>query len=468
MNIIAAEPEEARLRRLLQSFALEAGGLGVRVTGVTGGIDDVAEKFGQQAEAMQKAAEMAEVLDGANGRIAQSVTRTLEVGRDAATRMDQSRSLVHESLSGIATLTSSVRAVESMMSALIDALSKVEEVAATIDAIARSTNMLALNATIEAARAGEAGRGFAVVANEVKQLARTTSDSTAEIQRTLARLKTTAQDLVAQSHQGAEQAEILNRNAMATGGAIEVLSKGVTEITGNIEAIAAEAVTIGERSAALRDTVRSTADAINNSSAVLDRAKSSLGDLMEAGEKLINISLDSGVETTDTPFARETMKRARLIAECLEAAIDAGQLSADAAFDCRYRPIPGTNPEQTKNGLSDFAMAHIQPIIEEALVVDPRIVYCVPMDMNGYVPTHNRRYAEPQGSNPDWNAAHSRHWRIYTDPAARAAATNTKPFSAKLYRRNLGTAQIIMMDMSSPIMVKGRHWGALRLAYKLD
>src|SRR5690606_5776265 len=42
-------------------------------------------------------------------------------------------------------------------------------------------NLLALNATIEAASAGDAGKGFAVVANEVKELARQSSDSSGRI-----------------------------------------------------------------------------------------------------------------------------------------------------------------------------------------------------------------------------------------------------------------------------------------------
>ncbi len=468
MNAISTELDNAGGRGVLERFVKEAGGLGVRLTGVAGGVDDVAERFGQQAKAMTSAAEMAEVLDAANGRILQSVGRTLDVSRDAATRMDHSQSLVNESLSGIAALTGSVRAVEAMMSVLVDALSKVERVAAGIDVIARSTNMLALNATIEAARAGEAGRGFAVVATEVKQLARTTSESTAEIQQTLGKLKATALDLVAQSRQGAEQADALSQNATATGEAIDTLSKAVSEITGNIEAIAAEAATIGERSSTLRDTVRNTADGINNSSQVLAKAKASLDDLMEAGENLINISLDSGVETTDTPFVRETMKCAGLVAQCLENAVKAGEITAEAVFDSNYRPVPGTDPQKVKNGIADFAMARLQPIIEAALAFDRRIIYCVPMDVNGYVPAHNKRYAEPPRDDPEWNLANSRHWRIYTDPAARVAATNTKPFSVKVYRRNLGATEVILMDMSAPVVVNGRHWGAVRLAYKID
>lgn len=71
------------------------------------------------------------------------------------------------------------------MDELGDAAERIGKVTETITEISEQTNLLALNATIEAARAGEAGKGFAVVANEIKDLAKQTSEATLDIKNVI-------------------------------------------------------------------------------------------------------------------------------------------------------------------------------------------------------------------------------------------------------------------------------------------
>jgi len=47
------------------------------------------------------------------------------------------------------------------------------------------------------------------------------------------------------------------------------------------------------------------------------------------------------------------------------------------------------------------------------------------------------------------------------------AGSNTAPFLLQVYRRDMGGGQFaVMKDLSAPIVVKGSHWGGLRMGYQ--
>jgi methyl-accepting chemotaxis protein len=89
--------------------------------------------------------------------------------------------------------------------------------------------------------------------------------------------------------------------------------------------------------------------------------------------------------------------------------------------------------------------------------------------VNGYLPTHNHRFSQPQRrGDPVWNAAHCRNRRIFDDRVGLAAGRSTRPFLLQSCRRDMGGGNFALMkDVSAPIFVQRRHWGGLRLAYRV-
>jgi hypothetical protein len=170
----------------------------------------------------------------------------------------------------------------------------------------------------------------------------------------------------------------------------------------------------------------------------------------------------------ERPFIEKVVSTARSISSAFEQAVASRDLTLDDLFDESYVPIPGTNPQQYRTRFLDLTDRLLPAFQEPMLNLDPRIAFCATVDRNGYLPTHNRKYSQPQGNDPVWNTANARNRRIFDDPAGLADARNTTEFLLQTYPRDMGGGKIIRMkSISAPIWVRNRHWGGLRFAMSI-
>ncbi|HYH17331.1 MAG TPA: methyl-accepting chemotaxis protein [Azospirillum sp.] len=397
---------------------------------------------------------------------ASSIART--VTERARQEVETSHDRVQQSLSDIHTLVAAVGGMESQIAGLREALERVGKVAKEIYAIAKQTNLLALNATIEAARAGEAGRGFAVVAGEVKALSTKTSEATAEIDATLKYLNEQAQRLMTESSASASKARAVSEGTVSIGAVIDTVGRAMSELTSETDKIDHAASEIGENCLELEREIGDLAVGVQLSNENLGQARDRINNLLGMGERLIGITAELDVETVDTPFIRAAQQGAAKISAAFEDALARGEIGESDLFDQTYVPVPGSNPQQFTTRAINFLDRVLPGIQEPVIAENDRVVFCVALDTNGYLPTHNRKFSQPQGPDPVWNAANCRNRRMFNDRVGLSAGRNVKPFLLQTYRRDMGGGKYALMkDVSAPVMVRGRHWGGLRVAYKV-
>ncbi len=128
-----------------------------------------------------------------------------------------------------------VRETNERVEALGSSSQEISKVIDVITSIAEQTNLLALNATIEAARAGDAGNGFAVVANEVKELAKETSQATDEIGQRIATIQSDSTDTVTAIASIASVIDSINDVQSSIATAVEQQNLAIAEIAQNVQ-----------------------------------------------------------------------------------------------------------------------------------------------------------------------------------------------------------------------------------------
>lgn len=243
----------------------------------------------QQEETSEIATAMNEMAASVQ-EVARHAAEAAEAANNAATASGEGSRVVNAAVDMIQKLASQVETAALAMEALDQKSAAIGTVLDVIRGIAEQTNLLALNAAIEAARAGEQGRGFAVVADEVRALARRTSESTDEIQRTIEQLQGESNSTVTVMQQGqtlaaeaVEQARTAGRSLGSINDSVASINDMNTQIASAAEQQSAVAEEMNQRIvniAGVADQSAQAAQETSQASANLARLAEQLRDMV--------------------------------------------------------------------------------------------------------------------------------------------------------------------------------------------
>ncbi|MDB6142744.1 MAG: chemotaxis sensory transducer [Pseudomonas sp.] len=431
--------------------------------GVAFSVRQLAGKVQSQLDAAEQIVSSADVMIATEQVTSKLSVQALAAASEARQSSDAGRSVLAESISRMHKL--SERAVNSreLIEALNQRSADIQRVTLVIQSIASQTNLLALNAAIEAARAGEHGRGFAVVADEVRGLAGRTASATEEVGQMVADIQQRTGQVVEQIRQLSSDLDTGVDQVEHTGQHLENIARLAAGVEAQVGEIAAGAQTNQQQLSSLFTAVEQMrGDLAISDEQTRQLAKAAVqmeGQAETISERLAQVGLDDYHQRI-YDLAREG---ARQIATQFEADIEQRRVSLEDLFDRSYQLIPNTSPNKFQTRFDRYADQVLPPIQEPLLARHEGLVFAIACTQQGYVPTHNKVFSQPLTGDVKVDTVQNRTKRKFDDRTGIRCGSHQQPVLLQTYTRDTGE---LMHDLSVPIMVKGRHWGGLRLGYK--
>jgi methyl-accepting chemotaxis protein len=451
------------ITRLTRDLSRATSHNALSAAGVAFSVRQLASKVQSQLGAAEQIVSSADVMIATEHQTAMLSQQALTASSEARQSSDAGRSVLGESITRMHVLSKRAIGSRELIEALSQRSEEIQRVTLVIQSIASQTNLLALNAAIEAARAGEHGRGFAVVADEVRGLAGRTASATEEVGQMVADIQQRTAQVVEQIRQlsadldsGVEQVEL-------TGQHLENIARLTAGVETQVSEIALGAQNNQQQLSSLFDAVQQ----MRGDLAISDEQTRKLagaavqmeGQAEVISERLAEVGLDDYHQRI-YDLAREGASQ---IAAKFEQDVDERKVSLDDLFDRSYQPVANTSPTKFKTRFDRYTDQVLPAIQEPLLSRHDGLVFAIACTPQGYVPTHNNAFCQALTGDITVDMARSRSKRKFDDRTGIRCGSHQQAVLLQTYTRDTGE---LMHDLSVPIMVKGRHWGGLRLGYK--
>jgi methyl-accepting chemotaxis protein len=198
----------------------------------------------------------------------------------------------------------------------------------------------------------------------------------------------------------------------------------------------------------------------NDIAGEMDKSAVSVGTLNRATEKMLEMV--SVFKTGEGQFDR-LIAMAQEIRVAYEKKIQQLREKGVNVFDTNYQKVANTNPQKYTTAFTQSFIKEMIPLYESAKEKIPNAIYILAIDKKGYLPAHQAAFSQPMTGNPAHDLLHSRHQRIFfSNESEKRRCTHTETMLMQTYMRDTGQ---ILNDLSMPIFIDGRHWGALIIGF---
>jgi len=461
-----SRPDQTALLRAIEEIASAGATLSLDLLDMTANVDAISDAAQTQVSACLQVRDSTAALVKVTGDVSVAADDARQAAHAANCAALESHQRIGPALAQIQDLASWSADSATRLDAVREALNDLRGVAVQIAAIARQSNMLALNAKVEAYRSGS--DAFLVIAQNVQDLADQAAGSAASVGAGMEELVAAVDSMAESGRTAADKSEVVQQ------GAVQIR----TDLESVVTAISSADERVGTIAKGISEAMRSLSEVDQGMTTVISQAEDSTRNLTQArdrikglrgvSEQLLRVRAKAGLDCTDTDMVRVTTEGAAKIQALFEKAVADRELTMEDLFDEHYEPVAGSSPQQYRTRFDRFT-DRVAPEIQEAILAgSDAIDGCCLHDRNGYRPTMNLAFSQPQGSDPLWNTKFARTKGITKDESGVKASKNTQPYLLQAYRRTSGGQIQMLRDLSVPIFVSGRHWGALRTVYQDD